>query len=421
MEKCTRINAAFLLQWFLIFFLEFGLQRVSSLGINYGQLGDNLLQPHQVVSLLRSNNISKTRIYDTNPQILTAFANSDVELIVTIENAMLPELTNTQAALQWASTHIKPFIPATKITGIEVGNEIDATDLLAYLVPAMSSIHKALSQLGLDSYIKVSTPFSYSVIEESYPPSAGSFKSEVSGVMSQLLQFLSSTKAPFWINAYPYFAYKDNSKEISLDYVLFSNAGSSAGVTDPSSNLHYDNMLYAQVDAVTYAMAKLGFDGIEVKVAETGWPSKGDANEIGASIENAAIYNGNLLNRQLANEGTPLRPRLDVYVFALFNENMKPGPTSERNFGLFQHDGTVAYNVGLSGSSSASTSAPNSTPQPQAHQLQILIQPLPHHHPQHQPLQNHQPQLQIQLMPHQPQPQPQPHQNHQPHHLPRSL
>ncbi|PRQ40621.1 putative glucan endo-1,3-beta-D-glucosidase [Rosa chinensis] len=222
MAMCTRISAAFLLLCWLICFSGFGfVQRVASLGINFGQLGDNLLQPQQVMSLLRSNNITKTRIYDTNPQIPAAFANSDIELIVTVENEMLSQLTNPQAALQWVTTHIKPYFLSTKITGIMIGNEIDTTDLLASLVPAVSSIQKALSQLGLDSHMK------------SYPPSAGSFKSEVSGVMSQLLQFLSSTKAPFWINAYPYFAYKGNSKDIPLDHVRFSNAGSSAGVTDP--------------------------------------------------------------------------------------------------------------------------------------------------------------------------------------------
>ena len=214
------------------------------------------------------------------------------------------------------------------------------------LVPAMLSIHTALSQLGLDT-IKVSTPSSLAVLQESYPPSAGSFKSEITGIMSQFLQFLNTTKAPFWINAYPYFAYKDNPNNIPLEYVIFNP---NPGMIDPYTNLHYDNMLYAQADAVLFAMAKLGFGGIEVRVSETGWPSKGDPNEVGASLENAANYNRNLLRRQMANEGTPLRPnlRLEVYLFALFNENMKPGPTSERNYGLYQPDGTMAYNVGLS-------------------------------------------------------------------------
>lgn len=133
-------------------------------------------------------------------------------------------------------------------------------------------------------------------------------------------------------------------------------------MVDPNTRLRYDNMLYAQVDAVVFAMAKLGFSDIEVRVSETGWPSKGDANEVGATVQNAAVYNRNLVWRQMRNEGTPLRPRsgLEVYLFALFNEDLKPGPTSERNYGLFQPDGKMAYNVGLS-SAMSTTSTPSSS------------------------------------------------------------
>ncbi|KAL8507311.1 hypothetical protein ACS0TY_018012 [Phlomoides rotata] len=330
---------------------SFHFARVESLGINYGQVGNNLPPAARVVDLLHSLRLTKARIYDTNPQILTSFANSNVELVVTIENEMLPTLTDPTQALQWVTTHIKPYIPATNITGIAVGNELFTggdTALISYVVPAMINIHAALARFGLDRFMKVSTPSSLAVLQESYPPSAGSFRPELNGVMPQLLQFLAATGAPFWINAYPYFAYKSDPNRIPLDYVLFRP---NQGVVDPYTKLHYDNMLYAQVDAVIFAMAKMGYGGIEARVSETGWPSSGDANEIGATEGNAAVYNGNLLRRQYKNEGTPLRPkmRLEVYVFALFNEDMKPGPTSERNFGLLEHDGTMAYNVGLSG------------------------------------------------------------------------
>lgn len=340
------------------------LQGVSSLGINYGQVGNDLPPPDRVLYLLSSLKLKKVRIYDTSPQVLTAFANSNVDLIVTVENEMLGQLTDPQQALQWVGTSIEPYFPRTRITGIDVGNEIlggDSPDpsLMENLVPAMASIHGALAQLGLDSYIQVSTPCSLGILAGSYPPSVGSFKAEVSEVMYRLLQFLARTDAPFWINAYPYFVYKDDPSRVSLDYVLFNP---NQGMVDPYTKLRYDNMLYAQVDAIIFAMARMGFQGIEVRVSETGWPSRGDPNEVGATLQNAAIYNSNLLRRQLENEGTPLRPllRLEVYVFALFNEDMKPGPTSERNYGLFQPDGTMAYNVGLSALSTSSESGPAS-------------------------------------------------------------
>ncbi|KAK7331372.1 hypothetical protein VNO77_25595 [Canavalia gladiata] len=336
------------------------LQGVESFGINYGQVANNLPPPDKVLELLSTVNLTKTRIYDTNPQILNSFANSNIEIIVTVENEILSQLDDPQQALQWVNSRIIPYLPETKITGIQVGNEVftdDDTTLIQHLVPAVVNIHSALAQLGY-SNIQVSTPSSLAVLQESYPPSAGSFKSEISGIMYQFLNFLSTSKAPFWINAYPYFAYKDDPNAISLDYVLFST---NAGMVDPNTNLRYDNMLYAMVDAVSFAIAKMGFRGIEVRVSETGWPSKGDPNEAGATPQNAATYNRNLLRRQMGNQGTPLNPRmrLEVYLFALFNEDLKPGPTSERNYGLFRPDESMTYNVGLSAlsTSSASTSS----------------------------------------------------------------
>ncbi|XP_077249544.1 glucan endo-1,3-beta-glucosidase 11-like [Tasmannia lanceolata] len=350
---------------FLLFSLlssELGfLQRVAPLGVNYGQVANNLPSPNQALTLLRSLKITKARIYDTNPQVLTAFANSGVNLIVTVPNELVSVLMDPQQALQWVATNIRPYFPATNITGIAVANEVytsEDTQLMTNLVPAMASIHSALVQLGLDSYIHVSTANSLAVLSDSYPPSAGEFRSDLAEIMRPLLQFLANTGAPFWINAYPYFAYKDDPNRIPLDYVLFNP---NSGMVDPYTKLLYDNMLYAQADAAIFAIARMGFGGLEIRVSETGWPSKGDPNEVGATLQNAAIYNRNLLRRQLGNEGTPLRPnqRLEVYLFALFNEDMKPGPTSERNYGLFEPDGTMVYNVGLIGKSptSAGTNA----------------------------------------------------------------
>lgn len=135
-----------------------------------------------------------------------------------------------------------------------------------------------------------------------------------------------------------------------------------AGVVDPSTSLHYDNMLFAQIDAVYAALGALGYKKLPVHLSETGWPSRGDGDEVGATPENAKKYNGNLIKLMTdpKKKGTPMRPssELNIYVFALFNENMKPGPTSERNYGLFKPDGTPAYSLGIAmndGSSNATT------------------------------------------------------------------
>ncbi|GAB2296893.1 hypothetical protein Dimus_030994 [Dionaea muscipula] len=395
--------AAAAIPLFLLFFLSSSSDSGSgsgtaisslSLGINYGQVGDNLPSPERAVSLIKSLGLAKVRIYDTNPNVLTAFANSSVDLIVTVENDMLPSLAgDPPQALRWVTTHIHPYFPAANIVEIAVGNEVftdDDASLSSYLVPAMVSIHRALVDLGLAPYMRVSSSCSLAVLEVSYPPSAGTFRSDLAapgGVMSQFLHFLEATQTPFWINAYPYFAYKDDPTAVSLDYALSNpinpNDQAAGILVDPYTKLRYDNLLYAQVDAVIFAVSRMGYGGLEVRVSETGWPSKGDPEEVGATAYNAALYNRNLLRRlqlQAADDddqdagsgsgsGTPLRPnaRLEVYLFALFNENLKPGPTSERNYGLFEPDCTMTYNVGLLSSavlqstpSSISSSSPSS-------------------------------------------------------------
>lgn len=97
-------------------------------------------------------------------------------------------------------------------------------------------------------------------------------------------------------------------------------------------------------------MSALGFKDVEIMVAETGWPYHGDSNEVGPSVENAKAYNGNLIAHLRSKVGTPLMPGKSVttYIFALYDENLKPGPASERSFGLFNPDLTMTYDVGLS-------------------------------------------------------------------------
>lgn len=335
--------------------------KVESIGINYGQIANNLPSPDEVVGLVKSIGATKVKLYDADPKVLKAFANTGVEFMVGLGNEYLSKMRDPSKAQAWIKSNLQPYLPATKITSIFVGNEIltfNDTSLTSNLLPAMQSVHTALLNLGLDKQITVTTTHSLAILQTSYPPSSGSFRPDLAPCLAPILSFQAKTGSPFLINAYPYFAYKDSPKQVSLDYVLFQP---NQGMVDPSTGLHYDNMLFAQIDAVYSALGSLGYGKLPVHISETGWPSKGDEDEAGATVENARKYNGNVIRVMGSKKGTPLRPNsdLNIYVFALFNENMKPGPTSERNYGLFKPDGTPAYNLGFSLSSASSPSSSN--------------------------------------------------------------
>ncbi|GAV86453.1 Glyco_hydro_17 domain-containing protein/X8 domain-containing protein [Cephalotus follicularis] len=326
---------------------------VSGVGINYGTLGNNLPSPKKVAQLLRSTLIDKVKIYDTNPEILEAFSNTAIDLIVAVENYHVANIsTDVYAADEWLSTRVVPFIPATSIVAIAVGNEYLTTDTDHFepnkLVEAMQNLHAALVSRGLDRKIKVTTPCSMAILASSFPPSSSTFAITLVPIMSSILQFLADTGAPFMVNAYPYFAFRDSPDTVNLEYALLGNA---TGVHDPKGYV-YTNMLDAQVDAIRSAIYSLGYGNrsIEITVSESGWPSKGDSNDTAATPQNAKTYNTMLIERAQSDKGTPMRPKdnIHIFVFALFNENKKGGGVSERNFGIFNGDGSKVYDVDLS-------------------------------------------------------------------------
>lgn len=330
------------------------LPNVNGVGINYGTLGNNLPSPKKVAQLLQSTLIDKVKIYDTNPEILQAFSNTGIDLIVAVENYHVSNISNdASTADEWLANRVVPFIPATSIVAICVGNEYLTTDDEKLepneLVQAMQNLHAVLIARGLDRKIKVTTPHSMAVLASSFPPSASTFALNLMPTMTAIVGFLADTGAPFMVNAYPYFAYRDNSGTVSLEYALLGNA--THGVRDPKGYV-YGNMLDAQIDAIRSAINALGFGNrtIEITVSESGWPSKGDTGDIAATPQNAKTYNTRLIERAQSYKGTPMKPKdkVEIFVFALFNENKKKGDESERNFGIFNGDGSKVYDVDLS-------------------------------------------------------------------------
>ncbi|CAL4932925.1 unnamed protein product [Urochloa decumbens] len=323
------------------------------LGISYGRVGNNLPPATSVPHILASLGVGRVRLYDADPATIRAFANTGVELVVGVPDECLAAVSTPAGASSWVRSNIAPALPASKIALLTVGNEVltgaNSSSLSRYLLPAMQCLHDALAQAGLDKQVAVTTAHNLGVLATSYPPSSAYFRKDLLPSLCPILDFHARAGTPFLVNAYPYFAYAEEPTRVDLEYALLEPGH--AGVADPGSGLHYTNMLAAQVDAVYHAIAAANSAaaraGVEVRVSETGWPSAGDANETGATPQNAARYNGNVMRLVAQGKGTPLRPAtpMRVYMFALFNENMKPGPTSERNYGLFKPDGTPAYEL----------------------------------------------------------------------------
>lgn len=325
-------------------------------GVNYGQLGDNLPSPSESINLVKTLKAARVKIYDANPDILKALSGTHLQVSVMVPNDAISNISSNQSAAdEWVRSKILPFYPKTRIRILLVGNEIlsDYSNKQTWydLVPAMRRVKLALKTHNIRN-VKVGTPLAMDALQTTLPPSNGTFRPDISAtVMRPLLQFLNRTKSFYFVDVYPYFAWAANPTTIKLEYALLKRTGIT--YADPGSGLTYTNLLDQQLDALAAAMTRVGFGDVRIAIAETGWPTAGDIDQIGANIYNAAIYNRNLA-RKIEKDppaGTPARPgrAIPAFVFSLFNENQKPGPGTERNWGLFYPNGSRVYEVDLTG------------------------------------------------------------------------
>nr|GMC70652.1 probable glucan endo-1,3-beta-glucosidase A6 [Ipomoea batatas]GME16504.1 probable glucan endo-1,3-beta-glucosidase A6 [Ipomoea batatas] len=274
----------------------------AKVGICYGQLGNNLPTPSKSAELIHGLKAKRVKIYDANPNILKALGNSDVQVSVMVPNEIIPNISSDQAlADRWVETNVVPFYGETKIRYLLVGNEILSNPPNAtwfQLVPAMRKIRRSVKKFGLRK-IKVGTPLAMDMLEASYPPSSGAFRSDLTdSVFKPLLQFLDRTNSFFFFDVYPYFAWAAEPTVINLDYSLLEPTNIT--VKDPGSGL---------------------------------------------------TYNRNVVKKFTSKTGTPARPGVVIptLIFALYNENQKTGPGTERHFGLLYPNGTNIYGIDLSG------------------------------------------------------------------------
>ena len=286
-------------------------------------------------------------VYDSDVDVLRAFMGSGITVIVHTTNALLPMLaSDISVATAWINTNIAPF--AATISHISVGNEVLGTNNQSqysmFLNSAIHNVYNALVSVNLHESILVSTTHAAAVLDpSSFPPSLGHFSSDIVPNIMPILNFLSSTGAPFMVNVYPFIAYIASSQNIELPYALGSG---NVQISDFNSGLIYTSLFDAQVDTFISAIEKLGFGNISLIVTETGWPSYGHPS---ATLANAQAYNAYILEHVASSRGTPKRPStpIQTQIFALFNENQKTGAEYEQHFGIFFPDQTKVYDISL--------------------------------------------------------------------------
>ncbi|KAG9456394.1 hypothetical protein H6P81_000902 [Aristolochia fimbriata] len=338
----------------VIFMMIFLFSCVSGtfIGMNIGMDMSNLPSATAVVEILKAQKVTHVRLFDADHRMLFAFANTGIEVMVGVPNDELLGIGQSQAkAAEWVNHNVGTFLPATNITAIAVGSEVltSIPNAALVLVPAIKNIQSALVASNINYQIKISTPLPMDMIPKPFPPSTATFNSTWNDIMKQLLQFLKNTDSYLMLNVHPYYGYVQGNGIFPIEYALFRSLPSSKQIVDANTLLHYNSMFDSMVDAAYYSMEALNFSGIPVLVTESGWPWSGGANEPDANEDNAQEYNSHLIQRVLNGTGTPSQPDIpiSVYIYELFNEDLRPGPISEKNWGVFFTNGSAVYSLSL--------------------------------------------------------------------------
>lgn len=303
-------------------------------GVNIGDLcTDSPWDPRRVRQALSGKGFDAVKFFHCDASKVIPIASSlDVKTIYI--HATNDEMLTVTSWKHWVNRKVRPMIGRLrgKRVYLAVGNEVLAPYNIdkysSKLLPAMRGCAKALRELSLGA-VKVVTPLDTSCLQCSYPPSGGKFKTELVPILKQIITFAVNTASVLCFNIYPFFARQHASEAFSL-------FGDDPGYTDKGRR--YTNLFDAQYDSVVHAVAKMGINRanrLEIVVTETGWPSSGEGV---ATPLNTSRYARGVF--EASRNGTPMKPGgKSIFLFELYDENLKHGPEFEKHFGVFENGG----------------------------------------------------------------------------------
>ncbi|CDP12875.1 unnamed protein product [Coffea canephora] len=322
------------------------------IGVNWGTQAAQPLDPSMVVQMLQDNKIHKVKLFDSDHWTVKFFAGTGIEVMLGIPNDQLSKLSHYRNAKDWVkqnvSTHI--YDGGVDIKHVAVGNE---PFLKSYngsfthtVFPALKNVQRALDEAGLGDKIKASIPQNADVYDSgSGGPSEGNFRSDVRGLMIEIVNFLKENKSPFLVNIYPFLSLYEN-PDFPIGFAFFD--GNAQPIRD--HNVQYTNMFDANLDTLVSSLRKAGAPNLEIIVGEIGWPTDGDV--YGNATMAKKFYDGLFKKLVGSKKGSPLRPEpVEVYLFSLTDENLKsiaPG-YFERHWGIFRYDGQPKFALDFSG------------------------------------------------------------------------
>ena len=316
----------------------------SIIGVNFSntfQSTGKQVSATMAAAQIKATRVKTVKMFTYNQaDCINAFAKEGLQVLVDVPNGDLEACANNDAATINTIVNVLSDY-STTIPMICVGNEPLGgwwnNAYAPYLVNALTNIKAAIAAKGLTT--KVTVPFNYAIMGNSYPPSAGSFNNGLKNIIIDVCNILDADNSVFMVNMYPFLAHNSQPNNVPLDYCLFT-AGEKHWVHD--GNYTYKNIFDAMYDALYIALGNNGYGSLPIVIGEAGWPTGPSTTYSAATRINAQTFNQNLINHCKSGNGTPRKPgvRIPCFIFEMYDEDTKliEAGAFEQHWGVYGYD-----------------------------------------------------------------------------------